>query len=101
MPFLVRPKSNNNHHHNNNKISGRPEEVDSVRKGQREREGDHRPIDLEMGAASFGVIRARPLILHPYLHLHFYIRDADVDAGKCPTQSGIICMWMKNFPGGA
>ena len=31
--------------------------------------------------------RARPLTLHP--HLHFYIRDADADAGTCPTQPGI------------
>ena len=38
---------------------------------------------------------------HPHPHPHFYIRDADVDAGKCLTQPGITQMWMKKFPGGA
>jgi hypothetical protein len=42
-------------------------------------------------------LRARPLTLH----LHFYIRNADADAGKCPTQPGIPQMWMKKIPGGA
>ena len=42
-------------------------------------------------------LRARPLTLH----LHFYMRDADADAGKCPTQPGIPSFWMKKFGGGA
>jgi hypothetical protein len=43
------------------------------------------------------MVRARPLTLH----LHFYIRNANADAGKCPTQHGIIGFWMKKFGGGA
>jgi hypothetical protein len=35
------------------------------------------------------------------MHLHFYIRNADADVGKCPTQLGNPQMWMKKFPGGA
>jgi hypothetical protein len=35
------------------------------------------------------------------MHLHFYIRDANADAGKCLTQPGNPQMWMKKFPGGA
>jgi hypothetical protein len=46
-------------------------------------------------------LRARLLTLHPHLHLHFYIRDANADVGKCPTQPGITQMWMKKFPGDA
>jgi hypothetical protein len=45
-------------------------------------------------------LRARPPTLHSILHLHFYIRDADADARKCPTQLGIMQMWMKKFPRG-
>jgi hypothetical protein len=47
-----------------------------------------------------GIVRARPLTLHPHLNLHFYIRDADADAWKCPTQLGITQMWMKKLLGG-
>ena len=33
--------------------------------------------------------------------MHFYICDADADAGKCPTQPGKTDIWMKKFGGGA
>ena len=33
------------------------------------------------------------------MNMHFYIRDVDADAGKCPTQPGIIGFWMKKFGG--
>ena len=42
-------------------------------------------------------LRARPLTLH----LHFYIRNANADAGKCPTQPGITQSRLKKFPEGA
>ena len=56
---------------------------------------------LSLRAECVPTLRARPLTLHPHLHMHFYIRDAYVDAWKCPTQHGITQMWMKKFPGGA
>jgi hypothetical protein len=33
--------------------------------------------------------------------MHFYIRNADADVGKCPTQPGKSEIWMKFFGGGA
>jgi hypothetical protein len=43
------------------------------------------------------MVLARPITLHPHLHMHFYIRNADADAGKCPTQPGKNEIWMKFF----
>ena len=47
------------------------------------------------------LVRARPITLDPHLHMHFYIRNADADAGKWPTQPGKSEIWMKKYGGGA
>ena len=58
-------------------------------------------LSLHCSGIVLEVFRARPLTLHPHLHMHFYIRDANADAWKCPTHPGITEMWMKKSGGGA
>jgi hypothetical protein len=60
-----------------------------------------RSCSANIGLTWWSTLRARPLTLHPHMHRHLYIRNADADAGKCPTQPGNPQMWMKKFPGGA
>jgi hypothetical protein len=43
----------------------------------------------------FEGVRASLVVLDPHLHLHFFIRDADADTGKCPIGSCFGKLRMK------